>query len=113
MIVVTGASGLLGANILLYLHDLGREAVGICRLHPFRVPDVPVHLIDLTHRATTLDLVQRLRPKSIIHCAATTNVDWCESHPQETEQVNVYASSNLAQVAQELNSSFIYVSTDA
>jgi dTDP-4-dehydrorhamnose reductase len=57
--------------------------------------------------------VVRVKPDSIIHCAAATNVDWCEDHPQETELVNVGASSHLAAIASQLSARFLYVSTDS
>jgi dTDP-4-dehydrorhamnose reductase len=44
--------------------------------------------------------------------SSLANVDWCEGHPQESEQVNVQASAYLAEFAQELNSGFVYISTD-
>jgi dTDP-4-dehydrorhamnose reductase len=59
------------------------------------------------------NLLVPLRPKSIIHCAAITEVDWCELHPEEAEEVNVQASSALAELAQELNAQFLYVSMDS
>jgi len=113
MIVVTGASGLLGASVLLCARDLGREVVGLCHSHVLRISGVTIHKIDLTNGEATRVLIRKLNPKVIIHCAAAANVDWCEDHPHEAEQINVQASSVLAQLAAELNAAFIYVSTDS
>lgn len=113
MIVVTGASGLLGASVVMLARDLGREVVGICHHHPLHMPGTRTYEIDLTDRYAMRNLVAALHPKQIIHCAAITEVDWCELHPEETEEVNVQASSALAELAQELNAQFLYVSTDS
>jgi dTDP-4-dehydrorhamnose reductase len=113
MIVVTGASGLLGVSVLTLARDLGREVVGICRRSLLRVPGTRICGVDLTDRQAVRALFAPLHPESIIHCAAATSVDWCEDHPELADQVNVQASSFLAEVAQELNARFIYISTDS
>ena len=58
-------------------------------------------------------LLQSFRPKWVVHFAALTNVDWCERNPEETWQVNVEASSNLAQACQRFNAGLVYLSTDS
>jgi dTDP-4-dehydrorhamnose reductase len=113
MIVVTGASGLLGVSVVTVARDLGREVVGIAHRNLLRVPETRIFGVDLTDRKAVGALFAPLQPKSIIHCAAATNVDWCEDHPEVAEQVNVQASSFLAEIAQELNARFVYISTDS
>ena len=113
MIVVTGASGLLGINIIAATSGLSREVAGTCYHNALRVPGVQIRSVDLTDRQATREVIATLRPTSIIHCAAATNVDWCEDHPEEADQVNVQASSFLAEIAQELNARFVYISTDS
>lgn len=113
MIVVTGASGLLGASVLLHTRSLGREAIGLYYGHHLQIPGtttLPMNLIDFP---ATRELLLALKPEAIVHCAAATNVDWCETHPVESEKVNVGASSLLAEVAHDLSAQLIYVSTDA
>jgi dTDP-4-dehydrorhamnose reductase len=113
MIVVTGASGLLGASIVLQARSLGREVVGLYHGHPLQIPGVGMRKANLIDFAATRELLVALRPNTIIHCAAATNLDWCEAHPEETEKLNVHASSLLAETARELNAQFLYISTDA
>ena len=113
MIVVTGASGLLGAAIVGEIRSQGREIAGICHRHRVNIADAPMYSLDLTHHAATRELLTRLRPAGIVHCAAATNVDWCEGHPAEAERLNVDVSSGLADIASDLGSRFIYISTDA
>ncbi len=113
MLLVTGASGLLGAALVSHAHDLGRQVVGLCHRHKLRMKNVPVHSVDLTSRTATRELIARLRPSSIVHCAAATNVDWCEDHPLETEEANVHTVSFLAEIAAEMKSSLTYISTDS
>lgn len=113
MIVVTGASGLLGASVVLRAHAMGLEVAGFYHRHSLEIPGAVMRGVDLRDFSATRDALQRLKPKAIIHCAAATNVEWCETHPRETEEVNAGASSLLARVASELNAQLIYISTDS
>jgi len=113
MLLVTGASGLLGANLVCTARDAKREVVGICRRHPLRISGTQMLEADLTDHGAVRALIASLRPQIIIHCAAATSVDWCEDHPEEAELINVSASSSLAQMAAELNARMVYVSTDS
>jgi dTDP-4-dehydrorhamnose reductase len=63
--------------------------------------------------SATAKLVTAIRPTHIIHCAAATNIDWCEEHPAQAEQVNAQASAFLAGLACEFKAQFVYISTDA
>jgi dTDP-4-dehydrorhamnose reductase len=113
MIVVTGASGLLGASIVLRARSLKLDVVGLYHSHPLEVPGAVTRPANLTDFAATRKLLAGLMPEAIIHCAAATNPDWCESHPEETERTNVGASALLAETAHELNARIIYISTDS
>jgi dTDP-4-dehydrorhamnose reductase len=113
MLVVTGASGLLGASVLQSAVDLGWETLGICHRHVIRDPALRIATLDLTDASATRKLLSELRPDAIVHCAAASNVDWCEDNPKQAEAINVRASAVLADTAAALNARFIYISTDA
>jgi len=113
MLVVTGASGLLGASVLRSAVELGWETVGLCHRHVLRDPKMRVAKVDLTDDSATRKLLFDLRPDAIVHCAAATNVDWCEDNPKQADAINVHAAAVLAEIAATCNSRFVYVSTDA
>src|SRR5579863_1102923 len=113
MILVTGASGLLGAAVLLQAREWGRQVAGISKQHVLRVPGIDVYPVDLGEPAATRKIVETLRPTLVIHCAAATNVDWCEEHPEQTHRLNVCVSSFLAELAREMGAAFLFVSTDS
>jgi dTDP-4-dehydrorhamnose reductase len=69
--------------------------------------------VDLTDDSATRKLLFDLRPDAIVHCAAATNVDWCEDNPKQADAINVHAAAVLAEIAATCNSRFVYVSTDA
>jgi dTDP-4-dehydrorhamnose reductase len=113
MLVVTGASGLLGASVLRSAVELGWETAGLCHQHVIRDPTMRVARVDLTDDSATRRLLFDLRPDAIVHCAAATNVDWCEDNSKQAEAINVQASAVLAETAASLNARFVYVSTDS
>jgi dTDP-4-dehydrorhamnose reductase len=53
------------------------------------------------------------RPGCIVHCAALTDVDWCERHPEEARRFHVDLTADLAQWADAHGARLIYVSTDS
>ena len=69
--------------------------------------------LDLTDDSATRKLLFDLRPDAIVHCAAATNVDWCEDNPKQAQAINVQASAVLAETAATLNARLLYVSTDS
>lgn len=112
-ILITGASGLLGSAIVTRALETNREVVGICYRHPIRIAGAEIRAIDLTDALAIRNLIADLRPSAIIHCAAATNVDWCEDHPEAAAELNVAVSARLAQLATETNARLVHISTDS
>lgn len=83
--LVTGASGLIGAQTIAPLRALGFEVHALCRRRPTD-PDIPHIAVDLRD-PTQIDIaLAALRPTHILHCAwdvthgrfweAPENIDW-------------------------------------
>lgn len=112
-VLITGASGLLGANLALAAAARGSRVIGAVHSNPLRLPEVEPARLNLGVRGRASALVRETRPDWVIHCAALTNVDRCESHPEEAYGVNVEGSRELADAARQHGGGIIYVSTDA
>lgn len=52
-------------------------------------------------------------PRAVIHLAAMTNVDYCETHPEEAYEVNAIGAKNMALACEKNGSHFVFVSTAA
>jgi len=113
MILVTGASGLLGANLLWTVREAGLPATGVYHQHPIILPGVRCVHANLALPGEAEQVCRSVRPRWIVHCAALTNVDWSEEHPDETWQFNVEASRALASAACAIGAVFVYISTDS
>ncbi len=90
IILVTGATGLLGCTLVPRLAACGHTVIR----HGFNASaDVRADLRDSVQTAAMIDAA---RPDCIVNLAALTNVDACESDPQAAYLLNVLAVANLA-----------------
>jgi len=77
-----------------------------------------VHLTDIDQLdVTNLNLVKRLfneiRPETVIHLAAETDVDRCELEPDRAFRTNALGTENIAIACRNTNTLMVYVSTGA
>ena len=89
-VIVTGASGFIGLNLIRKLCRLGAKVVIIDRIQPAEhFPDVEVEWVDLRHLQKTYEA------DYLIHFAAITNAGYAERYPMDTYEVNVLGTLNL------------------
>jgi dTDP-4-dehydrorhamnose reductase len=111
--VVTGASGLLGANLVFEWSRQGLEVVALANTHSVSISGVKSLRCDLLDAKQTEETIRLLNPGWIIHCAAATNVEWCERNSDECFRINADASGRLARSARSVEARFVYISTDS
>lgn len=109
--LITGATGLLGSNAAIQLHD-AYSVVGAARAVPVGAP-VPFISVDLSEARSRDGLVEKSAAKIVLHSAAISSINACEEDPALAHEVNVAASADLAQQAHDVGAKFIYISTDA
>lgn len=112
MILVTGASGLLGSTLLTRAQELGRAVIGVAR-NSHGIGETNTRSLDLTDRISVGNFMMNLHPSIVIHCAAATDVDWCEDHPEKAHEINTSISADLARLACQAGSRFVQISTDS
>ena len=113
MILVTGASGLLGASVVSQAQQRGCDVIGLYHRHPVFMQGAEFLAADLTDESETRRIFRELRPSNVIHCAAAADVDWCEEHPDEAYRLNVIATTAIAEITARSNARLLYVSTDS
>jgi dTDP-4-dehydrorhamnose reductase len=108
-VLVTGASGLLGSTLCTVLAGEGHHLIrhGRTRL---AADDLAFPLEEL---ALIEPAIGQGRPDWIIHAAANTSVEACETDPAAAHRLHVEASAELARAARLHGSRLIYVSTDS
>lgn len=110
-ILITGGSGLLGSNIAK-LATSKFEVYATYNKNKVSIEDVHFFQADLTKKEELVK-IEHIKPDFIIHCAALTNVDYCEDHPNEAYAHNVLASVNIAEISRKIDAYLIYISTDS
>ncbi len=100
--LLTGAGGQLGIDIV----NAAANAEDI-DLHAFARNE-----LDITNGAAALDVIARVNPDVIIHAAAYTAVDDCESNEQHAMDVNGAGTANVVAAAKAVGARVIYISTD-
>jgi len=111
-VLITGGSGLLGSNLVKLMEDKF-EVHTIVHEHPMKFKTCQVHNLDITQGNNLLKTIKKISPQCIIHTAALTNVDYCETHRDKTWKINVRGTRNVAAAADKTNSKIIYISTDS
>jgi len=110
-IIITGGSGLLGSNIAKFAAS-EFEVYATYNKNEVSMKDVHFFQADLTKKEELVK-IEHINPDFIIHCAALTNVDYCEDHPDEAYTQNVLTSVNIAEISRKIDAYLIYISTDS
>lgn len=109
---MTGASGFLGTNTAVGLQ--GRvETVGLAR-NQFTTTDYSrTEILDLRDSEAIVEVIRKVRPDVIVHGAAIAGHETAAKDPDQAYAVNVTASRILAEEAEALGSTMVFISTDA
>lgn len=98
MILVVGANGMLGQDLMSLLGERGRGV---------DLPD-----IDITDMVSVQQVLTALKPKVVINCAAYTDVDGCETNAETAMQVNGEGVAFLGLVTRGIGAKLVQISTD-
>lgn len=115
-VVITGASGFVGAHLVLGLSGAGYDvvAVGGSRDCPERVKLAASHTGngDLANLAACERLVREHEPDIVIHAAAIADMAHCEEDPSAASRSNVDATANLLVATRSRRCGVVVISTD-
>lgn len=100
-ILVTGAKGLLGTNLVPILRQTQNEVI-----------ETDIEELDITDTDQVMASVSTLKPEIIINCAAYTQVDRAEEERDKAFLVNGVGVQNLALACAFHNIIFYHFSTD-
>jgi dTDP-4-dehydrorhamnose reductase len=100
-LLVAGAAGMLGRDVMLAAGNAGHDVVGFGRAE-----------LDVTDPAALGRKFEMERPDVVINCAAWTDVDGAEEAEEAAFAVNGIGSGNIAAAATAVGASIVYVSSD-
>ncbi len=98
-IALTGAEGMLGHAVRDAFSDV--ELIGFSH-----------DRLDITVLDSAVKRIRDVKPDFLIHSAAFTDVDRCESEPERAYLVNGIGTRNVAMACEEIKCPVVYISTD-
>lgn len=100
-ILVTGARGQLGTDLMNELEKQGLEGVG-----------VDIAEMDITDAKACMDVICGANVDAVIHCAAYTAVDAAEDNVELCRKINGEGTRNVALACKAADVKMMYISTD-
>jgi dTDP-4-dehydrorhamnose reductase len=100
-VLITGANGQLGHELVRATIATGHEVVATSH-----------ETLDITKKSDVDAAITAARPDVVIHAAAWTAVDACESDPEKALLVNGTATKYIADAAHSVGAHVVYISTD-
>ena len=99
-VLVTGASGFIGAHLCRRLRKLGHRVAGVSRRHPESLPDgVEPCRADLASPGETAALLARIQPEWIFHLAGCVTGGRGMELVRPTFEANLASTVNLMEAA--------------
>jgi len=100
-ILVTGAAGMLGRDVVAAAQNAGHDAIALARAD-----------LDITDAAAAEHAIATARPDALINCAAWTDVDGAEAGEAQASAVNGAGAGQVANAAAAAGALTIQVSSD-
>ncbi len=100
-VLVTGAGGMLGRDVMLAAGNAGHDVIGFGHAE-----------LDIAEGTTVKAKLGLERPDVVINCAAWTDVDGAEEAEAEALAINGAGAGHVAAAAAEVGASVVYVSSD-
>lgn len=121
-VFVTGVAGQLGHDVVNELVKRGHVAVGSDVVEPVTDigtdesahEEIKFELLDITDASAVEEVLTRVQPDAVIHCAAWTAVDLAEDEDKQEKvrAINAGGTRNIAEVCKKLDCKMLYISTD-
>ena len=110
-LLITGASGFLGWY-LCQLANKEWDVYGSYFSHSLEIPGIKLLKLDLTDFAEVKRVFREIQPAAVIHTAAQSQPNYCQTHVQESLLINVTASLSLAELCADNSIPYVFTSTD-
>ena len=100
-VVVIGANGQLGTDVVAAFQKAGDTVVGLTHRD-----------LDICSLESAVALLSDIQPSIVVNTAAMHQVENCEKEPLRAYEINALGARNLAMAARELKAKLVHVSTD-
>ena len=111
-VVLTGASGQLGAYLIPRLRISGHQVIAWSGTRTGERSGVRLEPVDLTEADDVERRLEEARPDAVIHAAATSAAEAVRRDPEQGRRVNVKATALLSRWCARNSARFVFTSTD-
>ncbi len=100
-LLVTGAHGMLGRDVVRAAGRAGHEPAALARAE-----------LDIADAVAVESALRRIGPDAVVNCAAWTDVDGAQTHRRQAHLTNVDGAGHVARAAAAAGIPLVHVSTD-
>jgi dTDP-4-dehydrorhamnose reductase len=114
-ILITGSNGFIGSSLVKNLGpNPNLQIIGVSRgaNRVSALDDRHYYNSDITKKSDLETVFSKVKPDVVVHCAAISQVDICESDPNLCDEVNVKATELITSECKKLNTRLIFLSSD-
>ena len=111
-ILITGASGFLGYHLLRSAYSKGYEVYGLYNSGVISFEQSTNLQVDLRNYIDMGNVIDDIEPDVVIHSAALTDANLCQSNKELSYELNVEVTRNLAGICCDYQVPFVFTSTD-
>ena len=113
-VLVTGVGGQLGFDVMNELTERGYEGIGSDILPELTHSEMEYIQMDITDENAVNEIIDKVNPDAVIHCAAWTAVDAAEDEENidKVRAINAKGTENIAKACKKIDAKMMYISTD-
>lgn len=106
-VFITGCGGMLGNAIYPFFKSRCSDVLATDKV----VTEPWLTQLDVRDAEKVNAMVASYKPDIILHLAAETDLEYCETHPQDTVETNATATRSIARIAESHGATLVYIST--
>ncbi|HIK27536.1 MAG: NAD(P)-dependent oxidoreductase [Oscillatoriaceae bacterium SKW80] len=111
-LLITGASGFLGWNLCKIAKQQWQVFGVVFKNTVVGIEGITQVAADLRSYDSIKNLFAEIKPDAVIHAAAISQPNYCQDYPQESWEINVKASLNIAGICADNSIECVFTSTD-
>lgn len=108
-VLITGCGGMLGNAVYPYFANRFKNVLATDR----DINEEWLQALDVRDDQRLQEVFREFQPDIVLHLAAETNLEYCESNPDTAEDTNSIATATIARLCSTAGATLVYVSSAA
>ena len=106
-VLITGCGGMLGNALYPYFESWYDHVLATDKT----IDEEWLGMLDIREDDKLFELFREYKPDIVLHLAAETDLEFCETHPDKARETNENATKNIAKLSEEYGATLVYIST--